>query len=133
VKWDLWWTKWRCGRFSPSASVSPDNLHSTKFSILTVTWGRYNRPEVVGVLSGPNPPLCEFKKKIKYFIRTPYFGITFLIERVMFADTFYISVPKVTNLELISEYSPLRDRLSDGTFKAAATAAAAATYLLPLK
>jgi hypothetical protein len=23
VKWDLWWTKWRRGRFSPSTSVSP--------------------------------------------------------------------------------------------------------------
>jgi hypothetical protein len=30
VKWDLWWTKWRWGRFSPSTSVSPANLNSTK-------------------------------------------------------------------------------------------------------
>jgi hypothetical protein len=22
-KWDLWWTKWRQGKFSPSTSVSP--------------------------------------------------------------------------------------------------------------
>jgi hypothetical protein len=36
VKWDLWWTKWRRGRFSPSTSVSPA-IHSTKFSILTIT------------------------------------------------------------------------------------------------
>jgi hypothetical protein len=27
--WDLWWTKWRWGRFSPNASVSPANSHST--------------------------------------------------------------------------------------------------------
>jgi hypothetical protein len=29
VMWDLWWTKGRRGRFSPSTSVSPANLHST--------------------------------------------------------------------------------------------------------
>jgi hypothetical protein len=36
-------TKWRRGRFSPSTSVSPA-IHCTKFSILTITQGRYNRP-----------------------------------------------------------------------------------------
>jgi hypothetical protein len=30
VKWGLWWTKWRWGRFSPSTSVSPANIHSTE-------------------------------------------------------------------------------------------------------
>jgi hypothetical protein len=30
--------------FSPSTSVSPANLYSTKFSIITITGGRYNRP-----------------------------------------------------------------------------------------
>jgi hypothetical protein len=35
VKWDLLWTKWRWGRFSPSTSVTPANLHSTKFSVLS--------------------------------------------------------------------------------------------------
>jgi hypothetical protein len=44
VKWDLWWTKWRWGGFSPSISVSLANLHSTKFSIIIVTRSRYNRP-----------------------------------------------------------------------------------------
>jgi hypothetical protein len=44
VMWDLWWTKWHWGRFSPSTSVSVANHHSTKFSILTITRGRYNRP-----------------------------------------------------------------------------------------
>jgi hypothetical protein len=34
--WDLWWTKWRWGRFSPSTSVSPANLHSTNFSTITI-------------------------------------------------------------------------------------------------
>jgi hypothetical protein len=38
VKWDLWWTKWRWGRFSPSTSVSPANLHSTNCSTVTLTY-----------------------------------------------------------------------------------------------
>jgi hypothetical protein len=29
VMWDLWWTMWHWGRFSPSTSVSPVNSHST--------------------------------------------------------------------------------------------------------
>jgi hypothetical protein len=36
--WDLWWTKWRWGRFSPSTSVSPANLHFTNFSTITITY-----------------------------------------------------------------------------------------------
>jgi hypothetical protein len=31
--WDLWWTKWHWGRFSPSTPVSPANYHSTDCSI----------------------------------------------------------------------------------------------------
>jgi hypothetical protein len=38
VKWDLWWTKWRWGRFSSSTSVSPANLHSTYCSTITLTY-----------------------------------------------------------------------------------------------
>jgi hypothetical protein len=38
VKWDLWWTKWRWGRFSPSTSVSPANLHSTNCSTITLIY-----------------------------------------------------------------------------------------------
>jgi hypothetical protein len=53
VKWDLW-TKWRWGRFSPITPVSLANLHSTKFCILTITRGKYNRPEVADVPSGPS-------------------------------------------------------------------------------
>jgi hypothetical protein len=36
--WDLWWTKWRWGRFSPSTSVSPANLHSTNCSTITLIY-----------------------------------------------------------------------------------------------
>jgi hypothetical protein len=32
IMWNLWWTKWNWGRFSPSTSVSPANPHSTKCS-----------------------------------------------------------------------------------------------------
>jgi hypothetical protein len=53
VMWDLWWTKWRWGRFSPSTSVSPANLHSINCSTITlIIWGLYNRPEVAAVPSG---------------------------------------------------------------------------------
>jgi hypothetical protein len=38
VMWDLEWTKWRWGRFSPSTSVSPANLHSTNFSTITIIY-----------------------------------------------------------------------------------------------
>jgi hypothetical protein len=57
------------GRFSPSTSVSPANLHSTKFSIIIITRGRYNRPfsgrRAEWTQFGHHPPLCEFKKKQK--------------------------------------------------------------------
>jgi hypothetical protein len=38
VMWDLWWTKWCQGRFSPSTSVSPANLHSTNCSTITLVY-----------------------------------------------------------------------------------------------
>jgi hypothetical protein len=39
-KWDLWWTKWCQGRFSPSSTVSPaKTVDSTNFSIITITRG----------------------------------------------------------------------------------------------
>jgi hypothetical protein len=34
--WDLWWTKWHWGRFSPSNSVSPANCHSTDCSTFMI-------------------------------------------------------------------------------------------------
>jgi hypothetical protein len=71
-KWDLWWTKWRRGRFSPSTSVSPaKTIHSTNFSIFSITRGRYNRPVVAAVASGPSmdsTPPPNVKKKYRYFI-----------------------------------------------------------------
>jgi hypothetical protein len=38
IMWDLWWTKWRWGRFSPSISVSPANLHSTNCSTIIIIY-----------------------------------------------------------------------------------------------
>jgi hypothetical protein len=57
VKWDLWWTKWRWGRFSPSPSVSPANLHSTNYSKITLIYhlGLYKRPEVSAVPGDVSP------------------------------------------------------------------------------
>jgi hypothetical protein len=37
VMWDLWWTKWHWGKFSPSTSVSLANPHSTNCSIMVIT------------------------------------------------------------------------------------------------
>jgi hypothetical protein len=34
--WDLWWTKSNWGTFSPSASVSLANLHSTDYSTIAM-------------------------------------------------------------------------------------------------
>jgi hypothetical protein len=36
--WDLWWTKWRWGTFSPGTSGSPANLHATSFSTITIIY-----------------------------------------------------------------------------------------------
>jgi hypothetical protein len=47
----------------------PCHLHSTKFSIITNTRGRYSRPVVADVPSGPSmdstPHNAKLKKKIK--------------------------------------------------------------------
>jgi hypothetical protein len=56
------------GRFSPSTSVSPANLHSTNFSIIIINRGWYNRPfsgrRAEWTQLGLHPPLCELKKNI---------------------------------------------------------------------
>jgi hypothetical protein len=50
--WDVWWTKWHCGRFSPSTSISPVNLHSTRCRTITIIWVCYNRAIVAEIPSG---------------------------------------------------------------------------------
>jgi hypothetical protein len=74
VKWDLWWTKWRWGRFSPSTSVSPANLHSTKFYIIIITRGTYNRPfsgrRPEWTQLGLHPPTMGIKKKVAHTVST---------------------------------------------------------------
>jgi hypothetical protein len=62
--WDLWWTKWRWGRFSPSTSVSFANLHSTNFLTITIT----NHQRLVQQASSgrsTQSPTAEIKKKKK--------------------------------------------------------------------
>jgi hypothetical protein len=38
IMWDLWWTKWFWGTFSPITSVSPANSHSTDCSTLIIIY-----------------------------------------------------------------------------------------------
>jgi hypothetical protein len=38
VMWDLWWTRWHWGKFSPSISVSLANSHSTDCSTLIIIY-----------------------------------------------------------------------------------------------
>jgi hypothetical protein len=61
--WDLWWTKWSWGRFSPSTWVSLANLHSTNFSTITIT---YHPGLVQKASSGRSTqdPTAQIKKKI---------------------------------------------------------------------
>jgi hypothetical protein len=59
---------WHCrkeGRFSPSTSVSPANLHSTNCSTITLIYhrGLYNRPEVAAVPGDVSPTPIVIKKK----------------------------------------------------------------------
>jgi hypothetical protein len=63
--WDLWWTKWRWGRFSPSTSIYLANLHSTYFSTITIT---YHPGLVQQASSGRSAqsPTALIKKKINY-------------------------------------------------------------------
>jgi hypothetical protein len=60
--WDLWWTKWRRGRFSPSTSISPANPHSANFSTITIT---YHPGLVQQASSGriTKSPTAQIKKK----------------------------------------------------------------------
>jgi hypothetical protein len=60
--WDLWWTKWRWGRFSPSTTGSPANLHTTNFSTITIT---YHPGLVQYANSGRSTqsPTAQIKKK----------------------------------------------------------------------
>jgi hypothetical protein len=63
------------GRFSPSTSVSPANLHSTKFSIIIITRSRYNRPiggrRAEWTQLNSTPPLCELKKNSPIYTLHP--------------------------------------------------------------
>jgi hypothetical protein len=49
--------KMALGRFSPSSSVAPANLHSTNCSTITLIYhlGLYNRPEVAAVPGDVSP------------------------------------------------------------------------------
>jgi hypothetical protein len=55
VMWDLWWTKWHWGRFSPSISVSPANSHSISCSTLIIVRGWYSGPTVCHRVDSVSP------------------------------------------------------------------------------
>jgi hypothetical protein len=69
---DLWWTKWRRDRFSPSTSVFPaKTVHSTNFSIITITRGSSGR-SAAWTQYGLHPPKYSNKKKssrYRYWLR----------------------------------------------------------------
>jgi hypothetical protein len=46
--WDLWWTKWRWGRFPLSSFIPPIAPQSPS----SVNWGWYNKPVVAAIASG---------------------------------------------------------------------------------
>jgi hypothetical protein len=54
VMWDFWWTKCHWGRFSPSTSVSPVNLHPpiAPQSPSSIIWAWCNRPVVAAIPIG---------------------------------------------------------------------------------
>jgi hypothetical protein len=56
--------------FSDYFGFSSTNLNSTKFTILTITWGRYNRPEVADVLSGHSLDSTQHYENSKMFKNT---------------------------------------------------------------
>jgi hypothetical protein len=77
--WDLWWTKWRLGRFSPSTSVSPAIFIPQIFpqSPSPIIWGWYNRPvlffylvcEAIGTAATPGL-LCQPRMIVKMIMET---------------------------------------------------------------
>jgi hypothetical protein len=67
--WDLWWTKWHWGGFSPRPSVSPVSSHSTKCSLLINLPGAGTTGQSeTDILSGISltPPQEIKKNKITY-------------------------------------------------------------------
>jgi hypothetical protein len=69
--WDLWWTKWYWGRFSPSTSFPlpifiPPTAPQSLWSIIR---GWYNRPVVAAVPSGLSltPPQEKTKTRTEVF------------------------------------------------------------------
>jgi hypothetical protein len=65
---------WRWGRFSPSSSVSPANLHSTNCSTITLIYhlGLYNRPEVAAI-PGDVSPTPQKKKRLSQSLHAGLF------------------------------------------------------------
>jgi hypothetical protein len=50
--WHLWWTKWHCGRFSLSISVSLAKNSTDCSTFIIVIRGWYDRPVVASIIIG---------------------------------------------------------------------------------
>jgi hypothetical protein len=63
VMWDLWWTKWHCGRFPLPIFIPLIAPQSPSYII----WGWYNRPIVAAIPSGLSLPPLNYKKNSVFF------------------------------------------------------------------
>jgi hypothetical protein len=107
VKWDLWWTKWRWGRFSLSTSVSPANLHSTNCSTITLIHhlGLYNRPEVAALPGDVSPtPLKKTASAWCLLFSGFLFGLPFDLENDLFSACQYPTRFKIQEVAIPHNY-----------------------------
>jgi hypothetical protein len=70
--WDLWWTKWCWGRFSPSTSVFPPNSHSTYCSTIIII---IYQPGLVQQASSDRNTKCTQSHPTNHFISTTLFSV----------------------------------------------------------
>jgi hypothetical protein len=101
VKWDLWWTKWHWGRFSPSTSVSPcqPSLHQLLHNHPHLSSGAGTTGQKWPQYKGLSPtPLAIKKTIIDQQIRL-------LLKRRHIISTFRYDLHRITGLICLSEVS----------------------------
>jgi hypothetical protein len=79
VVWDLWWTKWHWGGFSPSSSGSSANPHCTKCSILIYHPGTIGQlvadmPSGLGLIPPKNKKKKSWVRSGSLFIRKCWYS-----------------------------------------------------------
>jgi hypothetical protein len=70
--WDLWWTKWRWGRFSPGTSVTPANSHSIYCSTIIII---ISQPGLVQQASSGRSTKWTHSQPTNHFISTALFSV----------------------------------------------------------